>query len=210
MKEQKNRLRKQIEALREALSQEARERRSREICLAFRRERLLDELKADSPDERGDGAVLCAYIPFRSEVDVRPLIEWCWRERIRVAVPRVDSRRRDFQLYLIRGYGDLEPGAWGIEEPKVAVCARLDDISSIRAVLIPGVAFDRYGGRMGYGGGFYDRFLSRFAGSGAAMPALWAAAFGFQIVDKVPMEAHDIPVDRIVTERGLLAMQKPV
>ena len=90
---------------------------------------------------------------------------------------------------------DLLPGVWGIREPDPARC-REASIEEIDFILVPGVAFDASGGRLGYGGGFYDRLL------GHARPGVpkVAGAFSLQVVAAVPVEDHDCRVTTLVTE----------
>lgn len=135
----------------------------------------------------------------RGEVDIRPLIALALREGKRVCFPRVDWKRRRLVPALVNSIRqDLEADParpkLGLRQPRAdcpAIPAKRLDL-----ILVPGVAFDRRGGRLGRGGGFYDRFLSSVPRPG---PILLAAAFGPQIVDRVPMEAHDQAVDIIVT-----------
>jgi 5-formyltetrahydrofolate cyclo-ligase len=89
---------------------------------------------------------------------------------------------------------DLEPGFKGIPEP-VEACERVGP-EAVDLVIVPGVAFDVRSGRLGYGGGFYDRFLAS-----CRAPRI-AVAFSMQIVDGVPCDEHDLPVDVVVTETG--------
>lgn len=142
--------------------------------------------------------VLFTYLPFRTEVDIRPLIEWCWKQGIRVAVPKTASNRT-MRLHIISDFTETEKGAMGIPEPLDSTLL-LEDLSQIGAVLVPGVAFDRTLGRLGYGGGYYDRFFEDVRKRCGSLPKLIAAAFDVQVLDEVPMEEHDVRVDRLFTE----------
>ena len=104
-----------------------------------------------------------------------------------------DSRYVLFQSI----YDDVVPGVWGILEPDPARC-REATIDEADFVLMPGVAFDRSGGRLGYGGGFYDRLL---AGADTGLSKV-AAAFSIQVVDAVPTDSHDVRITTLVTETG--------
>lgn len=105
----------------------------------------------------------------------------------------------DLHIFRLESMADLVPGAFGILEPTEELrnnANRNGSISDIDAVIVPGVAFDQQGGRLGYGKGFYDRLLQN------ARPTtpLIGLAFDSQIVPSIPMEPHDIPMDFVVTE----------
>jgi 5-formyltetrahydrofolate cyclo-ligase len=139
------------------------------------------------------------FMPFRSEVDVVPVLDWCWQAGHTVVLPRVDRHSRDMRVYRIAGDEELETGAWGIREPK-ADLPELDSLAAIDVVLVPGLAFDLKLGRLGYGGGYYDRFLEKFTGPGLPGPLKVAPAFELQLIPEVPTETHDFRLDLIVTE----------
>lgn len=133
-----------------------------------------------------------SYVSFGNEADTRRLIEELCKEEIIVAVPRVEGKQ--IRFYRIWGMHDLEPGFRGILEPK-ADCLPAAYKTSL--LLMPGAAFTKNGQRLGYGGGFYDRFLT-------AEPEheKVALAYAFQMRDALPAEAHDRLIDRIITEAG--------
>ena len=105
----------------------------------------------------------------------------------------------DLHVFRIQSMDQLQPGAYGILEPKEEL--RNDPEAQLSAdrldlIVTPGVAFDRQGGRIGHGKGYYDRLLAR-----KGLQTLTVAlAFGCQVLDQVPMNAHDIPMDHLVTE----------
>jgi 5-formyltetrahydrofolate cyclo-ligase len=142
-----------------------------------------------------------AYMSFRNEVSTDAIIAQAIETGKRVAVPVVDREQRQlFPSELINFPADLKKGTWGIREPKQS-CLRPLDPCLIDLVLVPGVVFDQAGNRLGYGFGFYDRFLVSLR-SGVRRVAL---AYSFQLVEKLPAEEHDCPVDLIVTEKKLIA-----
>ena len=125
---------------------------------------------------------------YNQEVRTAAILRRCLADGKRLAVPKVYEEEMKF-LWL----EDLEavaPGAYGIPEP-IADGPVADDPAAL--VLMPGLAFDRQGGRMGYGGGFYDKYLSQHPGH----PTI-ALCYGFQLLDHVEMEPHDIPVDAVL------------
>lgn len=114
-----------------------------------------------------------------------------------VLLPRVNKASRHLALYEIRDADDdVAPGAYGIREPLIECCKPFDALGEIDLILLPGVAFDRTGGRLGYGGGFFDRLLSRLP----HQPHLVAGAFELQVVEQIPQEPTDHRVDILVTE----------
>ena len=146
---------------------------------------------------RGASTVM-VYLAFGSEVVADDLIRWGWSEGKRIAVPRCDPADRELIACRIEGFDELERGHYGIREPKGD---RLRPVppDQIDAVVVPAVAFDRQGNRLGYGGGYYDRFLPA-----ALRAARVGAAFACQIAAEIPVGRHDIPMDCIVTDREVI------
>jgi 5-formyltetrahydrofolate cyclo-ligase len=133
-------------------------------------------------------------LPFRSEWDTRPLAEHVLRAGKRIVVPRVDRVARMLRLHSVVDLDiDIVTGYLGIPEPRDTLPIVAAD--SVDWVLVPGVAFDAAGRRLGYGGGFYDRLLPLVR---ADAPRI-AGAFDVQIVDEVPAGPHDRRVDAIVS-----------
>jgi 5-formyltetrahydrofolate cyclo-ligase len=116
-------------------------------------------------------------------------------------LPGVNRRERTLEVYEVEDpVRDLEAGTRGDTRTSAgSLRPRRPPGRAAGFVLVPGVAFDRRGGRLGYGGGFYDRLLS-----GGVSPSAWlvAAALGAQIVEEVSLVEHDVPVDLVVTEEG--------
>ena len=142
-----------------------------------------------------DASLLLAYVDAKREVETRLLMRCAWDDGKKVAVPRVDGDGI-MHFYYLRSLKDLEPGAFGIMEPR-ADCRICEPEEGL--LLMPGVAFDEQGHRVGYGGGYYDRYLEKH-------PHLIhiALAFEFQIFPEVPSEKHEICPDLIVTENRIL------
>lgn len=133
-------------------------------------------------------------LPFRSEWDTLPLVRHALAAGKIVVLPRVDATARMLVLHRVAdGVRDIEAGYRGIPEP-LASCPRID-AAAIDWVLVPGVAFDREGRRLGYGGGFYDRLLQLI---GPAVPRV-AGAYDLQVTDAVPSAPHDAKVDALIT-----------
>lgn len=187
-------LRKRMEQARGALTADERAERSALACSA-----AIRLLERKVPCDAARPFTLFAYMPFRTELDVTPIIEWGWSRGAAVVVPKVIRERKLMSLHAIRSFRDLEAGAWGIREPKMDAPAHEGD-GSIDAMLVPGLAFDERGGRLGYGGGYYDAFVRRYRDNFGRVPFMLAVAFDVQIVPEVPMDGHDFRVDAVVTE----------
>jgi 5-formyltetrahydrofolate cyclo-ligase len=149
--------------------------------------------------------VLC-YVSFRTEVSTHEFIGQMLGDGKQVVVPYCLTHH--LELFRFVGFDDLSPGTLGILEPKAELRAERDlqaTVEEIDLFVIPGLAFDRHGGRLGYGKGYFDRLLT-----GARPDALLAAvAFECQLIDAVPMLPHDIRVDMVVTEAGLYRRTLP-
>lgn len=178
LKRAKRALRASILEARDALPHPDRAARSRRIA-----ERL-----AALPELAGVG-ILLAYWPFGSEVDPRPFLAGL--VGVRLALPRVTGSM--IVPVAFRSGDALRTSPFGPSEP---VLGEPLDPATIGFVLVPGVAFDRAGGRVGYGGGYYDRFLPALA---PGTPRV-GAAFSLQVVEDVPVGPSDLGVDAVVTE----------
>lgn len=140
------------------------------------------------------------YVNFRSEVETLALIRQTLERGKTVCVPFTDQKNaRLFPFQITDPEKDLRPGYCGIPEPdpeKLTPVAPQD----IDAVLLPGSVFDRQGGRLGYGGGFYDRFLADQAPTAQRI----GLAFELQVVDRLPLLPHDQPLHCLATEKTFL------
>lgn len=140
------------------------------------------------------------YLSVRSEVDTRPIVEMAWQDGKRVWAPKTNRQEQTMDFIEIRQWTDVIPGSWGIEEPAQTQPSFTAVVPPERTalLLVPAVAFDRRGFRIGYGGGYYDRFLDRASHRFLTI----GLAFDMQLLPWVPAEAHDWPVDGVLTERG--------
>jgi len=205
LKQCKIELRKRIIEERDKLTAEERAAKSAIICRKL--QRVFEQQLNAHRIHNGQHAAVLSYLPYRSEVDVLPFLRWCWEENIMVAVPRTLPEERRMIFHRIGGLEDTEAtSTYGIREPHQAL-AVVDDPSSIALILVPGVVFDPAGRRIGYGGGYYDRYLAELAASAPGIgagsskrPLLAAPCFDLQIAKSVPAEPHDISMDVILTE----------
>ncbi|WP_404337559.1 5-formyltetrahydrofolate cyclo-ligase [Planococcus rifietoensis] len=128
------------------------------------------------------------------EVDTIPLIETCWRLGKRVAAPKCFAKDRTMDFRLFNRLGQLEVVYMDLQEPIEAQTEAIGP-ESLDLLIVPGVVFTQSGYRIGFGGGYYDRYLSGFNGNTRSL------AFDFQLTGELPIESHDIPVDGIITEK---------
>ncbi len=137
--------------------------------------------------------LLLFYVSYRSEADTLQLIKEALEAGRNVAVPKVEGT--DMTFYRIESLSQLVGGYKGIMEPDRLRTEAVTEFPKNTILFVPGCAFDEKGGRMGYGGGFYDRFTERY-------PEVLRVALAYeaQLVPDVPREAHDKTVDVIVTE----------
>lgn len=146
-----------------------------------------------------DARCLLLTLPFRSEWHTQALAGEALGRGARVVLPRVNVESRMIELFDVEDVSrDVEPGYRGIPEPRPGL-PRVEE-ADIDWVLVPGVAFDESGRRLGYGGGFYDRLL---AGVEPRVPRV-AGAFELQIVDAIPAAPHDLLVNAIATPGRLV------
>lgn len=177
-KSEKSEIRKWVKAQRKALDAATEARWNESVCSQLLN---LSEI-------RQAFCVYC-YASLPGEVGTWRFIEALLRQGKYIAVPKVKGKELEF--YSISGKKDFEEGVMGIMEPKVS-CLKIRDPQA--PVIVPGIAFDREGNRIGYGGGYYDRFFQR-----EPHHRRIAVAYDFQILDRIPPEAHDKPVDCIIT-----------
>jgi len=189
----KKELRKKIIALRDNLPLEEREKKSK-----FIHTRLF------SLPEFVSARTLAFYVSFKSEVLTETMIRKSLSLGRKVVVPITDLANRRLKLSRIIDYtDDLTPGTWGILEPKPDRI-KLTALEEIDLVITPGLVFDKKGGRMGYGGGFYDGLLKSLQKEKVSI----ALAFELQMVEEVPVDNRDEPVDIIVTEGRVIRCNK--
>ncbi|SOC36228.1 5-formyltetrahydrofolate cyclo-ligase [Ureibacillus acetophenoni] len=130
----------------------------------------------------------------RPEVDTYQLIEKLWESKKRVVVPKCNPKDRSMQFYELQHFNQLETVYMNLKEPDPEKTIPIKS-ENIDIIVVPGVVYDMTGYRIGFGGGYYDRYLVNYNGT------LITLAFDLQVIKNVPSESHDIPVDLIITEK---------
>ncbi len=165
---------------------------------------IIDRLTA-LPQYAAARTVLC-YVSFRTEVATHDFLARMLADGKQVIVPYCEADR--LELFRFSDFSDLSPRTLGILEPRPELRGREDrrvGVDEIDLFVIPGLAFDRQGGRLGYGKGYFDGLLKH-----ARPDALLAAvAFECQLFDAVPVRPHDVRVDAVITETNLYRRTLP-
>lgn len=179
--EQKERLRSRFRTRRCELDADAARQSSQQVCRQLRDSGLLDGV-----------TTVAGYMARGREVDLQPLFDDLLSQGIRLLFPRVIGRGQ-MEFCPVDDWSQLQPGAFGIDEPTTDP----GETAGVELFVVPGLAFDRQGTRLGFGMGYYDRALP---------PVGQATAVGvghnWQFVDQLPGESHDRPMDYIVTADG--------
>ncbi len=135
------------------------------------------------------------YVAKREEVDTTVMIRDALKIGKKVVVPMIlVNEKKIIPSQLLNPKKELEKGPYGIYQPKKQFMRKVL-LKTIDLVIVPGVAFDRSGNRLGRGGGYFDRFLSKFTKRNVPVFGL---AFKFQILNKLPVFSHDIPVNKLI------------
>ena len=145
-----------------------------------------------------NASVVMLYLPLPHEVDTTPVILTAWQKGKTVAVPKISWQQRHMLPVEITSLeSGFSTGDSGLKNPITGVPTPIDDID---VVVTPGLAFNKKGDRLGRGGAFFDRFFSS-----KSLDAIKIGfAFSQQLVDDIPIEEHDMKVDMVVTDEGII------
>ncbi|TVS00897.1 MAG: 5-formyltetrahydrofolate cyclo-ligase [Phycisphaerales bacterium] len=193
-REEKARLRAEMKRVLAGIDEPSAAARSRELC-----DRLLGS------DLLGGGPVM-VFAPIPGEVDLGPLAEALVASGRAVCLPRIDWKTKSMAPALVTSI-DRERGGLVVRRhdvPEPSTSAPIVEVGSLSCVLVPGLAFDREGGRLGRGAGFYDRFVQRCregatGPGGTHGPIAVGVCFDEQLIDRVPTEGHDLMLDAVAT-----------
>ena len=191
----KNQLRQEMRQRRRALSHAERSHASYALAEHVAASRLFQTSQR-----------IAFYLPNDGEIDLQPLIEYAWQVNKQCFLPVIgprNSRRLWFLPY--KPETPLQQNRFGIPEPSHHRGKRQFKPHALDLILLPLVAFDKNGHRLGMGGGFYDRTLAFLAHRGIwRKPHLLGTAYSFQQLEKLPNQPWDIPLDAVVTDQELI------
>ncbi|WJY28466.1 MULTISPECIES: 5-formyltetrahydrofolate cyclo-ligase [Sporosarcina] len=187
---EKSEIRKKVLSLLEDLPDEHYRKMSEEVSGRF-----------FGTSEYAEAETVALTVSRGREICTRPIIEACWQAGKRVAVPKCRPADRTMQFRFITSFSQLETVYLDLQEPieEQTESAVADDIDLI---VVPGVAYSSDGYRIGYGGGYYDRFLEGYEGNALSL------AFELQIGPSLPVEPFDIPVGKIITEERVIVCSR--
>jgi 5-formyltetrahydrofolate cyclo-ligase len=193
--DERNRVRQRFLAIRDSMSPEER------VAFSGHISRSLISLSVFREKQ-----IFFVYCHYRGEVETIALLNQCLEQGKTVSVPLCQPEQSLMQAVGITDVqSDLVSGYKGILEPSFPrVHDRIVPSASIEVALIPGVVFDRCGNRLGYGAGFYDRFLAKEAPQAIRI----GLAFSCQLADRIPALPHDVPMDMVVTEQEILTWDR--
>lgn len=145
--------------------------------------------------------VILIYVATDIEVETRLIIETAWKDNKTVAVPRCVDGTREMEFYIIDSFSVLERHTFGVLEPIPEKCEKLEDFSS-GLCIVPALVFDTDGYRLGYGGGYYDRFLSKFGGETVGL------CYNECVKQSLPHGKYDRRVDKLITQSSVINTDK--
>jgi len=186
VREEKLRLRKQIIEHMNSLSEERYTTLSEQIAFSLYAQKEWVEAKT-----------IGITLSMENEVNTYPIIEKAWEEGKNVVVPKCNKGTRTMSFRQISNFDQLETVYMNLREPIPALTEEVgaDDID---LQIVPGVAYTGRGERIGYGGGYYDRYLVHYKGKTLSL------AYSFQMVEHIPVEPFDKNVEKIITEKGTM------
>lgn len=145
-----------------------------------------------------ESKMIYTYISCRHEADTKQLIEYSFELNKKVAVPLCNDKNGNMSFYFIKSFSELENGTFGLYEPLKSCESAIYKKSYNPICIVPGLLFDKNGNRLGYGKGYYDRFLNKFDGPKIGI------CFNDFLVDNIDSQSHDIKLDFLITEKDII------
>lgn len=142
------------------------------------------------------------YAPLDNEIDVMPIAEAAWKSGKKVAFPKCDKATHTMKYHIVSSADELEVDSYGIREPRADAEVYDPSWGGSAVCFVPGLLYDKSGYRLGYGKGFYDRYLSDFKGSRIGI------VYSDYIMQNVPRGRFDVSVDILLTEDGVKKVKK--
>lgn len=192
LKVKKDRIREKYKAIRKAVTGDEKARLDSAVCKTF-----LSSATYIYYD------TILMYSPVRDEINVNEIALQALRDGKRVAYPRCVSGTNKMDFYYVSSLDELEKGTFGILEPPCNEARKVDKANATGAVcLIPAIVFDKCGYRLGYGKGYYDRYLHSYSG------AVLGIAYKRLVTNALPKGRFDIQVNAVITEEGVISVER--
>lgn len=181
---------------------------TRKEILAFRDSMDIEEVIAKSDEIKNklisttmytEANHIFSFLSFNKEVRTKPIIDDCLQKGKQVYIPLCNMKIREIILCHMEGWDGLRSNRMGILEP-TKESIKIADRKILDLAIVPGAVFDREGNRIGYGAGFYDKFFSSLKKNIIKI----ALCYSFQVVDHIIPDAHDVPMDYIITEKEII------
>ena len=147
-------------------------------------------------NEYKNSSAILTYVSTDIEIDTRKLIDYSFEIGKSVYVPVIDKKTKTMDFYEIKSFSELTVVKFGIFEPEPTDFGRIKSYKGTLCI-VPGLAFDKSGFRVGYGGGYYDKFLPKYSSVTIGL------CYQNEVLSSFNSESHDFPVDMLATERGL-------
>ena len=179
----KNEIRKKFKEKRRLMEKSEVSKKSRFACEVFLKSEMYKNAKT-----------LMLYIPLGNETDTTEIIKRAFADGKKLIFPVTDERTGVITPCYATTETEFEKGAFAVNEPVVKNCASAKDID---VIIVPGIAFDKKGRRIGFGKGCYDRLLKNTSAVKTGF------CYDFQLCDEIPAEEHDVKMDCIITENGV-------
>lgn len=141
------------------------------------------------------------YAALEDEINVDSSILSAFESGKKVALPVCTDGNGHMKFYYINSLDEIKKGFFGVREPDTDICSEVEEFSSSICV-VPGIAYDKRGYRLGYGKGYYDRFLKNYTSLSVGL------CYNELIKDTLPNGAYDVPVDYIISEKGIFTFDK--
>lgn len=182
----KAQLRKELKAKRKSIADKSEKDR-----------KISDNLIAFEPYKKAETVLF--YAALDDEINVDYCIEQALTDGKKVALPVCTDKNGNMKFYYINSFSDIKTGFFGVREPDADICKEVEDFSS-SICIVPAIAYDKRGFRLGYGKGYYDRFLKNYTSHSIGL------CYNELIEDKLPIGEYDIPVGYIICENGVLSV----
>ena len=181
---------------------------TRTEILAFRDSMNIEEVTAKSDEIKNklisttmyaEAKHIFSFLSFNKEARTKSIIDDCLQKGKQVYIPLCNMEIREIILCHMEGWNELRPNRMGILEP-TKESIKIADRKILDLAIVPGAVFDRKGNRIGYGAGYYDKFFSSLKKNIIKI----AVCYSFQVVDHITPDAHDVPMDYIITEKEII------